>query len=66
MKILHPPGWPRPRGYANGVAAEGRLVFVAGQIGWDANGTIASDDLVEQLAAEYPDAALELMRSDAA
>ena len=49
MKILHPPGWPRPRGYANGVAAEGRLVFVAGQIGWDANGTIASDDLVEQV-----------------
>jgi enamine deaminase RidA (YjgF/YER057c/UK114 family) len=49
MQILQPPGWPRPRGYANGVAAEGRLVFVAGQIGWDANGTIASDDLVEQL-----------------
>jgi enamine deaminase RidA (YjgF/YER057c/UK114 family) len=49
MQILQPPGWPRPRGYANGVAAEGRLVFVAGQIGWDATGTIASDDLVEQL-----------------
>ena len=49
MRILQPPGWPRPRGYANGVLAEGRLVFVAGQIGWDANGTIASDDLVEQL-----------------
>jgi enamine deaminase RidA (YjgF/YER057c/UK114 family) len=49
MQILQPPGWPRPRGYANGVAAEGRLVFVAGQIGWGANGTIASDDLVEQL-----------------
>ena len=49
MKILHPPGWPRPRGYANGVAAEGRLVFVAGQIGWDATGAIVSDDLVEQV-----------------
>ena len=49
MQILQPPGWPRPRGYANGVAAEGRLVFVAGQIGWDATGTIVSDDLVEQL-----------------
>jgi enamine deaminase RidA (YjgF/YER057c/UK114 family) len=48
MQILRPPGWPRPRGYANGVAAEGRLVFVAGQIGWDATGTIVSDDLVEQ------------------
>jgi enamine deaminase RidA (YjgF/YER057c/UK114 family) len=49
MRILQPPGWPRPRGYANGVAAEGRLVFVAGQIGWDKTGTIVSDDLVEQL-----------------
>jgi enamine deaminase RidA (YjgF/YER057c/UK114 family) len=48
MQILQPPGWPRPRGYANGVAAEGRLVFVAGQIGWDATGTIVSDDLVDQ------------------
>jgi enamine deaminase RidA (YjgF/YER057c/UK114 family) len=49
MRILQPPGWSRPRGYANGVTAEGRLVFVAGQIGWDATGTIVSDDLVEQL-----------------
>jgi enamine deaminase RidA (YjgF/YER057c/UK114 family) len=49
MQILQPPGWPRPRGYANGVAAEGRLVFVAGQIGWDATGMIVSDDLVAQL-----------------
>jgi enamine deaminase RidA (YjgF/YER057c/UK114 family) len=49
MQILQPPGWPRPRGYANGVAAEGRLVFVAGQIGWDATQTIVSDDLVDQL-----------------
>jgi enamine deaminase RidA (YjgF/YER057c/UK114 family) len=49
MRILQPPGWPRPRGYANGVAAEGRLVFVAGQIGWDATQTIVSDDLVDQL-----------------
>jgi enamine deaminase RidA (YjgF/YER057c/UK114 family) len=48
MRILQPPGWPRPRGYANGVMAEGRLVFVAGQIGWDATGTIVSDDLVDQ------------------
>ena len=49
MRILQPPGWPRPRGYSNGIAAEGRLVFVAGQIGWDAAGTIVSDDLVAQL-----------------
>jgi enamine deaminase RidA (YjgF/YER057c/UK114 family) len=49
MRILQPPGWPRPRGYANGVTAEGRLVFVAGQIGWDESGRVVSDDLVEQL-----------------
>lgn len=41
MKVLQPPGWPRPRGYANGVVAEGRMVFVAGMIGWDASGTFA-------------------------
>ena len=49
MQTLQPPGWARPRGYSNGIAAEGRLVFVAGQIGWDASQTIVSDDLVDQL-----------------
>ena len=48
MRILQPPGWPRPRGYANGVVAEGRLVFIAGQIGWNESGTVVSDDLVRQ------------------
>ena len=37
-EILQPPGWPRPKGYANGVSAHGRLVFTAGQVGWDAQG----------------------------
>ena len=37
-KILQPPGWPRPKGYANGVSAQGRLVFTAGQVGWDRQG----------------------------
>ncbi len=41
MKHLNPKGWPRPRGYANGIEAEGRFVFVAGMIGWDANGHFA-------------------------
>ncbi len=48
MQVLLPPGWPRPKGYANGVAASGRMVFVAGQIGWDAEGRFASDDIVGQ------------------
>jgi enamine deaminase RidA (YjgF/YER057c/UK114 family) len=34
MKILQPPGWARARGFSNGIAASGRLVFIAGQIGW--------------------------------
>jgi enamine deaminase RidA (YjgF/YER057c/UK114 family) len=38
MRVLQPAGWPRPRGYANGIEAEGKLVFVAGQIGWDETG----------------------------
>ena len=38
MKILQPPGWPRPRGYANGVSAQGRVLSVAGMIGWNAEG----------------------------
>lgn len=48
MKTLLPPGWPRPRGYANGVTARGRMVFVAGMIGWDADGVFHTDDLAEQ------------------
>jgi enamine deaminase RidA (YjgF/YER057c/UK114 family) len=47
-RIVQPAGWPRPSGYANGVVAEGRLVSIAGQIGWDASGRLCSDDLVEQ------------------
>jgi len=49
MKILQPPGWSRPKGYANGIAARGTVVFVAGQVGWDESQTFRSDDLVEQL-----------------
>ncbi len=49
MQILLPAGWPRPSGYSNGIAAEGRMVFVAGQIGWDATQTFRSDDFVEQV-----------------
>ena len=48
-EILQPPGWPKPKGYANGIAAEGRLVFVGGQIGWDENEVLVSDDLAAQV-----------------
>ncbi|MBE2314542.1 RidA family protein [Solirubrobacter sp. CPCC 204708] len=49
MRRLQPPGWPQPRGYANGIEASGRLVFVAGQIGWDETGTLVSDALPAQV-----------------
>ena len=47
--ILQPPGWAQPKGYANGVAAEGKLVFVGGQIGWDRQNRFETDDLVGQV-----------------
>ena len=49
MQILQPPGWARPRGYSNGIAARGQLIFVAGQIGWDAQCRFQTDDLAGQV-----------------
>ncbi len=49
MQILQPPGWARPRGYSNGILAHGKLVFVAGQIGWDAQCRFQTSDLTEQV-----------------
>jgi enamine deaminase RidA (YjgF/YER057c/UK114 family) len=49
MRILQPPDWAAPRGYVNGVAASGTLVFVAGQIGWNARCEFDSDDFVDQV-----------------
>ena len=48
MKILHPAGWPRPKGYSNGIVAEGRLVFVAGQVGWTAEEKFEAEDFPGQ------------------
>ena len=48
MDFLNPPGWPRARGYSNGVAASGRTVCVSGMIGWDEQGQFQSDDFVAQ------------------
>jgi enamine deaminase RidA (YjgF/YER057c/UK114 family) len=47
--VLQPEGWVKPRGYANGIAATGRTVFIAGQIGWNARGEFESDDFVAQV-----------------
>jgi enamine deaminase RidA (YjgF/YER057c/UK114 family) len=47
-EVLQPEGWAKPLGYSNGIAAKGRLVFVAGQIGWNARSEFETDDLVCQ------------------
>jgi enamine deaminase RidA (YjgF/YER057c/UK114 family) len=49
MKCLHPAHWPRPKGYSNGVVANGRTIFVSGMIGWDAQGKMVSRDFVGQV-----------------
>src|SRR5262245_22590842 len=48
MNILQPPGWMKPRGYSNGVAARGRLVFIGGQIGWNAECRFETTDFAGQ------------------
>jgi enamine deaminase RidA (YjgF/YER057c/UK114 family) len=48
MKILQPPGWARARGFSNGIAASGRLVFIAGQIGWTGEGKWEARDFAGQ------------------
>jgi enamine deaminase RidA (YjgF/YER057c/UK114 family) len=49
LEFLQPKNWPPPKGYSNGVAAEGRQIFVAGQIGWSERGELVSDDFVAQV-----------------
>jgi enamine deaminase RidA (YjgF/YER057c/UK114 family) len=48
IKLLQPPGWAPPKGYANGVAARGTMVFVGGQVGWNAQQQFESDDFIVQ------------------
>jgi enamine deaminase RidA (YjgF/YER057c/UK114 family) len=46
--IINPEGWPRPSGYANGIAAEGRFLAISGQIGWNDKGELVAQDFLEQ------------------
>jgi enamine deaminase RidA (YjgF/YER057c/UK114 family) len=48
MRQLLPPGWPRPKGYANGVEARGRMIFTAGVVGWDEQEHFVAEDLIGQ------------------
>jgi enamine deaminase RidA (YjgF/YER057c/UK114 family) len=49
MEFLHPPHWKKPKGYSNGISATGRMVYIAGQIGWNAKEQFETDDLFEQV-----------------
>ncbi|MDX3907758.1 MAG: RidA family protein [Pigmentiphaga sp.] len=49
MEILQPAGWPRPRGYSNGVAARGKQVFISGMIGWDPDCVFRATDFAGQV-----------------
>jgi len=48
MKIIQLPGWPKPKGYSNGIVAKGQLVFVAGQVGWNAQEKFETSDFAGQ------------------
>jgi len=64
-RILQPDGWKRPAGYANGMTARGRQVFVAGQIGWDAQERIVGDDFIAQLEQALRNVVAVLRAGDA-
>jgi enamine deaminase RidA (YjgF/YER057c/UK114 family) len=50
VKVLQPPGWPRPKGYSNGISARGRMIFTAGVVGWDENESFPDYTLHGQFA----------------
>jgi enamine deaminase RidA (YjgF/YER057c/UK114 family) len=64
-RLLQPPGWPRPKGYANGVAARGTMVFVAGQIGWTPDGVFEVTDLPGQARQAFLNTAAVLAEGGA-
>ena len=67
MDLLHPAGWAAPRGYANGVVADGRLVVLAGQIGWNpATSAFETDDFANQAAQALANVAALLTEAGAA
>jgi enamine deaminase RidA (YjgF/YER057c/UK114 family) len=65
MDFLQPPGWARPRGYSNGVAASGRMVCVSGMIGWDGQGVFHTDDFAGQVRQALRNIVAVLAEADA-
>lgn len=64
-RVLQPDSWAAPKGYSNGISAEGRLVFVAGQVGWNAKGVFETDDLVAQTRQTLQNVVAVLAAGDA-
>ena len=65
MKKLQPPDWAEPKGYANGIMARGALIFVGGQIGWNAAQEFESDDFIAQARQALMNIAAVLRAADA-
>ena len=65
MKTLLPPGWPRPRGYANGISARGRTIVTAGVVGWTAEETFEAPDLAGQFRQALANILLVLAEDEA-
>lgn len=66
LRVLHPLGWAPPIGYANGISVPaGRIVFVAGQVGWDANQKFQSEELVPQFEQALKNIIAILAEADA-
>ena len=66
MKNLLPEGWPKPKGYSNGIAVEGgRTVFVAGLVGWNAQEEFESEDFVDQFRQTLRNTLLVLREANA-
>ena len=65
MQILQPPNWPKPKGYSNGTVAEGKVIFLAGLVGWDETETIVSDNFVDQVRQALKNIVSVLAEADA-
>jgi enamine deaminase RidA (YjgF/YER057c/UK114 family) len=65
MKILQPPSWPRPKGYSNGISAQGRMIFTSGIVGWDARESFPDYTLHGQFARALTNT-LEILAQDGA
>lgn len=65
MQYLHPEHWSRAKGFSNGIAAEGRQVFVAGQVGWNAEQQFTSDDFATQVEQALANIVAVLAEADA-